>query len=280
MPFVSPLEAKNLKLQSLKVSSLRALCLELGLEHKGNKADLIQRLMEVSDELIDAFIRKEYSKKVQERRKLITDDELKAELRKVKRFKWGIKQGDLDRKIQAEYVRQIPWYDKLLEKVRGDFYQAVEDYITCTWYNHWTNVLIEEHIAMHPRVVPTVKPVKGIDLFFDGQPFDLKVTYLPEKWDPAAALNSPKELAKWLYENQGPQRFGPDNRMFIVVFDSRNPSESWKLKRNFPLLFGAIDTFLDKEKVTQEDEIVFAYPRRGPKRTTYTAVAKVLLITV
>jgi len=40
-------------------------------------------------------------------------------------------------------------------------------------------VLIEEYISTHPKVIPTIKNIKGIDIFFNDQPFDLKITYLP-----------------------------------------------------------------------------------------------------
>ena len=44
--------------------------------------------------------------------------------------------------------------------------------------------------------------------------------------------------------------------------------------KDFPLVFQKIDTFFNEETVTKDDEIVFTFERR-----TYTAVAKLLLIT-
>jgi hypothetical protein len=77
-----------------------------------------------------------------------------------------------------------------------------------------------------------------------------------------------------MYENQGKQRFGADNRLFVVLLDKDNPEKSWELKRDFPLVFQKIDNFFDKEKVTKKDEIIFTFARK-----TYTAVTKVLMIT-
>jgi hypothetical protein len=60
---------------------------------------------------------------------------------------------------------------------------------------------------------------------------------------------------------------------FIFPFDEKNPDDSWKLKRDFPFVFKAIDDFFDKEDVSLGDEIEFQY-----KRNTYKAIAKILLI--
>ncbi len=87
-------------------------------------------------------------------------------------------------------------------------------------------------------------------------------------------MKNPTELAIWMYENQGEQRFRDDNRLFVVLFDAKNPDNSWELKRDFDLVFNWIDAFFDREKIKGEDEIAFTY-----KGKSYTAVTKVLLIT-
>jgi len=193
---------------------------------------------------------------------------------KVKSFSWGVIQGQLEQKIQAEYVRVFVRYDELLGRVKARLHEDVTNYVICTWFNHWTTVLIEEHISAHSKVVPTLKNVKGIDIFFDDQPFDLKVTYIPRDYSVSEAMKNPKDLAVWMYENQGAQRFGADNRLFVVLLDKHNPEKSWELKRDFPLVFQKIDDFFDKEKVLKTDEVVFAFDKN-----TYTAVSTVLIIT-
>jgi len=77
-----------------------------------------------------------------------------------------------------------------------------------------------------------------------------------------------------MYENQGAQRFGADNRLFVVLLDKDNPERSWELKRDFILVFQKIDNFFDRETVSKKDEIVFTFGRK-----TYTAVTKTLIIT-
>jgi len=193
---------------------------------------------------------------------------------KIETFSWGVVQGQLDQKIQTEYVRRIVRYEDLLNNVKAKLHDEVTNYVICTWFNHWTTVLIEEHISTHSKVIPTIKNIKGIDIFFNGQPFDLKVTYLPREYNPIDAVRNPSDLAVWMYENQGAQRFGADNRLFIVLLDKDNPERSWELKRDFTLVFQKIDNFFDKESVSKKDEIIFTFGRK-----TYTAVTKVLIIT-
>ena len=194
-------------------------------------------------------------------------------MHRVKEFSWGVVQGQLDAKIQAEFVRKYVRYDELIRDVKRQLHDEVTSYVICTWYNHWTTVLIEEYISQHRKVIPALKKVKGVDIFFDGQPFDLKTTYLPREYDYSQAIANPKNLIVWLYENQGAQRFGADNRLFVVLYDSQNPEDSWKLKRDFGLIENKIDAFFDTERVSDNNEIVFSFQRK-----TYTAISKLLFI--
>jgi len=276
MPLLSQKEVLNLKLSCIKAPQLRTLALNLGLSNKDSVTEIIKRISESypDEKRINAFIKQKYTEAIQERRKIISDEDLKKQLMKVEIFSWGVVQGQLDQKIQTEYVRKIVRYEELLNNVRAKLHDDVTNYVICTWFNYWTTVLIEEHISIHKKVIPTIKNIKGVDIFFDGQPFDLKVTYLPRDYDPSYAVENPRDLAIWMYENQGAQRFGADNRLFVVLLDKENPERSWELKRDFTLVFQKIDSFFDEKTVSKDDEIVFAFGRR-----TYTAVSKVLIIT-
>ncbi len=259
---VSKKELINLKLNSLRTQELRELAESLGIDSKGKASDLIKRLIDIPEEKIDEFIKLKYREYVEKRRRLISDEELKQELMKVKEFKWGVVQGQLDQKIQTEYVRRFVRYNDLIERVKSKLHDDITHYVIATWFNHWTTVLIEDHISQHPRVVPTLKKYKGIDIFFDNQPFDLKITYLPKNYTLDEALRNPKELIIWLYENQGSQRFGADNRIFVVLASKNNLEESWKLKRDFEFIFNEIDRFFDQSSVSAEDEIVFTFNKK------------------
>ena len=61
--------------------------------------------------------------------------------------------------------------------------------------------------------------------------------------------------------------------LFVILIDTEKPEESWKLKRNFDLVFSKIDNFFNREKVSSADEVVFSFNKK-----THTAVSKVLLI--
>jgi hypothetical protein len=113
---------------------------------------------------------------------------------KVKAFSWGVIQGQLEQKIQTEYVRRIVRYEDLSNNVKAKLQGDVTNYVICTWFDYCTTVLIEEHISLHPKIIPTIKNIKGIDIFFDGQPFDLKVTYLPREYNPTDATKNPSAL--------------------------------------------------------------------------------------
>lgn len=276
MPLLSQKDVLNLKLNTIPAEQLKKLAKQFSLDDKGSATELIKRIFEIGpdEQIIDAFIKDGYSKKIQKRREIISDTDLKNELNKVNSFSWGVVQGQLDQKIQSQYVRKIVTYESLLDNIKAQLHDEVTSYAICIWFNHWTTVLIEEHVSTHKKVIPTIKNIKGTDIFFDGQPFDLKVTYLPHNYNSNDVVENPLKLAVWMYENQGAQRFGADNRLFVVLLDRNNQEMSWELKRDFDLVFSEIDNFFDRETISLEDEIIFTFNKK-----TYTAVSKVVLVT-
>ena len=263
------------KLNTVPVPDLRELAGSFNLDRSGRQGHIIDRLVEQDQARIDAFIKRKYREKVAARREtLISDADLLAELSRVEGIDWGVVQGQLDGKIQRDYVRVCTHYDELLGRVREQLHGEITNYAIASWYNHWSTVLIEDHISLHDNVVPTIKNVGGVDVFFRDCPFDLKITYLPRNYDLADALNNPTGLARWLYENQGAQRFGADNRFYVVVVDREDVEQSWRLKRNFPLLADRIDRFLDTATVSDADELRFVFNGRA-----YSPLCKILIIT-
>jgi len=272
---LSQKEVLRFKLSTIPAPLLKEFGRRIGAA--GNSvSDLIKSIIasNVNEQELDAFIKQEYAKKAEQRRSFISDSDLLGELNRVQHFKWGVEQGQLDNKIQVQFVRQYPRYDDLVNNVEKTLYESVKDYVVCSWYNFWSTVIIEDIISTHQRVVPTLKNIKGVDLFFDGQPFDLKITYMPKGYpNPEVAISEPRKLAVWLYENQGAQRFGADNRLFIVLHDTKNASESWRIKRDVEFVKNSINSYLDFQSVSKEDEIVFTF-----QKNTYTAITKILLI--
>jgi hypothetical protein len=82
----------------------------------------------------------------------------------------------------------------------------------------------------------------------------------------------PLDLATWLYENQGEPRFSDNNRIFIVLIDENDVSESWKLKAEFDLINEKVDTFLDNQSPIPEIEWDFEGDRIEGHFKTYSDV--------
>ena len=60
-----------------------------------------------------------------------------------------------------------------------------------------------------------------------------------------SAISQPKNLIRWLYENQGERRFDAANRLFLILIDEESLEDSWKMKRNMDLLKSKIKNYLD-----------------------------------
>lgn len=91
------------------------------------------------------------------------------------------------------------------------------------------------------------------------------------------AQTNPHLLAVWLYENQGEMRFGSENRLFLVLVDSDNFDESWKLKRNMDLLKPEINNYLDNFSSKKLDELRISFRYKG-KPQTFTALTDIIFV--
>ena len=103
------------------------------------------------------------------------------ELYKMREFYWGgLHQNSLEKTIVDNYVKKIQSYDELNMKIDNELFESMGGYVRCSWYNHWTSIIIEDIFKENVNVLPAVGLVKKIDFFIRDTPFDLKVTYLPE----------------------------------------------------------------------------------------------------
>lgn len=261
-------------------------------------------------------------------------DSLTRELYKVDTFRWGAdNQNDLGKYLVKKYIKDNSSYDFLVGQMESGILGIVHDYLVCSWYNHWSSILIEHLFKSHRAVLPTVGQVKSVDFFIEEIPFDLKVTYLPEnfvvserksaglrpeitvlkraareakvsfensdanlyyslserlrdKGGEAAKVvqdirefryglvdrikKEPLLLARNLYENQGDFRFGAENRVFLILIDRMDFSQSWKLKRNVDLLQPAIHEYLDSFKHKSPDDLKLEFYKEGdPNKHPY-----------
>jgi len=126
--------------------------------------------------IINAFVSKRNNEIVSS----LNEKQLARELYKVDSFKWGAdNQNDLSKYLVKRYVKDNRSYDVLISKIDTEITKTVQDYLVCSWYNHWTSILIEHIFKSHKIVQPTVGQIKSVDFFMNEIPFDLKATYLP-----------------------------------------------------------------------------------------------------
>lgn len=87
------------------------------------------------------------------------------------------------------------------------------------------------------------------------------------------ACRYPEELIKWLYENQSTRLFGAENRLFVVLIDSINMDQSWKMKRAFSLIEPKVNTYLDAFNVSSLKKIEFIFNKKQ-----YTSLSDIIFI--
>lgn len=87
------------------------------------------------------------------------------------------------------------------------------------------------------------------------------------------AQNNKNELMTWLYENQGEMRFGAENRLFVVLVDSSDLSQSWKMKRAFEQIEPAINSYLNTFTNESLERIDFSF-----KGKEYSSLADIIFV--
>jgi hypothetical protein len=94
------------------------------------------------------------------------------------------------------------------------------------------------------------------------------------------AQDDPLILSKWLYENQSAPRFGSENRIFLVLVDTNDFTNSWKLKRDLILLEPTINTYLDDFNYTKSNinelEVKFNFPVNSSKE--YQSLSDIIFV--
>lgn len=87
------------------------------------------------------------------------------------------------------------------------------------------------------------------------------------------ARNNPENLMKWLYENQSPRLFGAENRLFVVLVDSTDMNQSWKMKRAFSLIEPKVNTYLDSFSENSLKKIEFTFNKK-----IYKSLADIIFV--
>lgn len=87
------------------------------------------------------------------------------------------------------------------------------------------------------------------------------------------AQNNKNDLMTWLYANQGEMRFGAENRLFVVLVDSSDLSQSWKMKRAFEQIEPAVNSYLNNFTNNSLSKIDFSF-----KGKEYSSLADVIFV--
>ncbi|MEW6209187.1 MAG: hypothetical protein AB1631_12525 [Acidobacteriota bacterium] len=335
-----------LKLRSIsRPEQLREFCRSVGLECEGVASKrLFAHVYEHKPDaqLLESFIREKHQAQRAER--LASEEFLISQLYQMRVFDWGgLYQNSLEQTIVDNYVKRIQRWDQLNAAIENELHFSLRGYVQCSWYNHWTSILIEDIFKDHPSVLPSAGLVKKVDFFIHDFPFDLKVTYFPDGYmkmlrraeglrpeltelkrfcrsegiwfdnsskpdalfrellakvaeHPAQSareffeefkatrirfiqrtVENPSALKVWLYENQGVRRFDASNRFFLILVNTENMEESWKLKRNKTLLVDAIHTHLSAMKPESMNDLRLEFNWQGRSYETY---ADALLVIV
>jgi len=88
------------------------------------------------------------------------------------------------------------------------------------------------------------------------------------------AIENPIELITWLYENQSARLFGAENRLFLVLIDSKDLTQSWKMKRAFSIMQPKINQYLKDFNRSSLKDINFTFGGKA-----YRSLSDIIFIT-
>ncbi len=131
------------------------------------------------NQALENFIRKWFQQERAERQK--NENYIISQLYQMKEFDWGgLYQNSLEQTIVDNYIKRIQNWDELNSAIDNEIHVSMKGYVQCSWYNHWSSILIEDIFKDHPSVLPAMGLVKKVDFFIHNFPFDLKVTNFPD----------------------------------------------------------------------------------------------------
>lgn len=89
----------------------------------------------------------------------------------------------------------------------------------------------------------------------------------------ADAQANKMELMTWLYTHQGEMRFGAENRLFVILVDTTDMGQSWKMKRAFSLIEPKVNDYLNNFNANSLKEVNFTF-----KKNCYKSLADILFV--
>ncbi len=237
----------------------------------------------VDDGIINQTICQIYVSEREERRK--KEPELVNQLYRLDVFDWGgLHQNSLEKTIVDNYVKRIRDYDQLSESIENELHNSMRGYVLCSWYNHWTSIIIEDVFRDHTAVLPAVGLVKKIDFFINGVPFDLKVTYFPEGYikDCRRADSRRPELTllkQWARRNEVPFSTDlPDSRLLSDLWNKASDHPSGDGQRLLEEMIAFRQQLIHDAQAEPSNLIRWLYENQGVRR--FDASNRLFLILV
>jgi len=237
----------------------------------------------IDEDTLGNFIKGVYERERKER--ISNEDFLYSQLYKLKVFDWGgFYQNAVEQTIINTYVKKVQDYEQLCGLIDNDINPRLKGYVLCSWYNHWTSILIEDMFKDHPSLLPAVGLIKKVDFFWKGFPFDLKVTYFPDgfmglKRKQMGLRPELTELKKFARENDVSfDRTAKDNEIFAELLTKITEDTSEEAKEFIKDLH-AIRRKIIVEAVKNPNELMtWLYEEQGIRR--FDAANRFFLILV
>lgn len=226
---------------------------------------------ELPEATLDDFIETVYDEERAERQAV--EDDLYTQMYRLQTFSWGgFYQNAVEQTIVNNYVKKIRDFDELNEAIDGDLTPRLRNYVLCSWYNHWTSILIEDMFRDHEDVLPAIGLVKKVDFFWHDFPFDLKVTYFPDgfmkiKRQELGLRPELTELRQFARNNEIPfDRDASDNEVFeelLTRIEESPKQEATEFINNFHETRRQI---IDDTIANPHHLIVWFYENQGIRR--------------
>lgn len=160
-----------------------------------------------------------------------------------------------------------------LNDVIEDVAKISTDTVYKMYFDTQTTRIIEDIFNSHDTVTPTLIDEKGVDFFINKVPLDLKITHIPKGFDRSFKK---EELIKNLYEKQGAMRFCAENRLFLILHDSKQPKMSDKMRTtHYQEIKKAINDYLNTFKEENLQDIEFVFDKK-----TYTAKSDIISVVI
>jgi len=180
-------------------------------------------------------------------------------------YSWGRKQVDNFDK-ETNFIYKSVNFETLLKEIETNFKDtsastSFKNYALNRWFNFWSAKAVEEFFCKYQSVHPHKNTKdKYVDFFIQHIPFDHKTTIFPKGFKKSIpyAIEHKRELINWFYKNQSKQqRKHFKNRLFIVLINTANEQEHWKLKADLMWLKNIISTYLSTFDVQNLEKFYF-----------------------